>query len=178
MDNNVKMAPAICTQCGGTVEVNKAEETAKCPFCGASFIIEKAINNYNVKYAHVEHADNVNIDVSGAVKDVLGFVGEQMEEGRQARKEERRIAAEKDKAINLAFLKIFGFMFGGMLVFALLAYIVMLILGGFSDDAEEEYDTGASSAYYSVMYVSISGAEIVDASEPVIVDSLSDYNYQ
>ncbi len=31
MDNNVKMVPALCTQCGGTVEVNKDDETAVCP---------------------------------------------------------------------------------------------------------------------------------------------------
>ena len=36
MDNNVKMVPALCTQCGGTVEVNKDDETAVCPFCGTS----------------------------------------------------------------------------------------------------------------------------------------------
>ena len=56
MDNNIKMVPAICSQCGGTVEVNRSDETAKCPFCGASFIVEKAVNVYNVQHAHVDQA--------------------------------------------------------------------------------------------------------------------------
>ena len=71
MENTTKIVPALCIQCGGTVEVDPKSETAKCPFCGTTFLLEKAVNNYNVKYAHVEHADNVNIDMSGAVKDVL-----------------------------------------------------------------------------------------------------------
>ncbi len=73
MGDNVKMVPALCTQCGGNVEVDLSKETAKCPYCGMEFIVEKAVNNYNFKYAHVEHADNVNIDVTGAVKEVLDF---------------------------------------------------------------------------------------------------------
>ena len=129
MADNVKMVPAICTQCGGTVEVDKTQETAACPFCGASFIIEKAINNYNVKFATIEHADNVNIDVGDAVKDVLGFVGTQMKEERQDRIERRKEAAERDKATTAAFLKIFGYMMIGMFVFALIAFIILQFTG-------------------------------------------------
>ena len=33
-----------------------------CPYCGAAFIVEKAINEYNVQNALIEHADNVNVD--------------------------------------------------------------------------------------------------------------------
>ncbi len=47
--------------------------------------IEKAVNNYNVKNARIDHADNVNIDMSGAVKEVLDFVGDQIKEGREDR---------------------------------------------------------------------------------------------
>jgi predicted RNA-binding Zn-ribbon protein involved in translation (DUF1610 family) len=125
MDNNVKMVPAICTQCGGTVEVDKTQDAATCPFCGAAFIIEKAINNYNVKYANIEHAENVNIDVTGAVKEVLDFAGQQMSEGREARKELRKEAVEREKATSAAFFKMFGYMFIGMLVFGLIAFIIL-----------------------------------------------------
>ncbi|MCR5511362.1 MAG: zinc ribbon domain-containing protein [Lachnospiraceae bacterium] len=112
MDNNVKMVPALCTQCGGTVEVNKDDETAVCPFCGTSFIVEKAINNYN-------------IDVSGAVKEVLDFAGDQMEAKRQERSERRKEEAEKEKY----FFKIFGYVFAGMLVFALIVFIILQFTG-------------------------------------------------
>ena len=114
MDKDIKMVPAKCTQCGGTVEVNRDEETAVCPFCGTSFIIEKAINNYNI-----------NIDVGSAVKDVLGFVGEQMDENRADRREQRKEFAQKEKI----FFKIFGLMFAAMLVFGLIAFIILQFTG-------------------------------------------------
>ena len=88
--SEVKMVPAVCTQCGGALEVDPSRETGVCPFCGSTYVIEKAINQYNVQHAKIEHADNVNIDMTGAVHSVLDFVGKQMEEGREARKEERR----------------------------------------------------------------------------------------
>ncbi|MCR4596327.1 MAG: hypothetical protein K5673_06055 [Lachnospiraceae bacterium] len=230
--SNVKMVPAICTQCGGTVEVDKDKETATCPFCGASFIIEKAINNYN-------------INVTGAVKEVLNFAGEQMHENREAAKK-----------TNAAFIKMMGFVFAGMLVFALIAFIVMQFTGGSREEYDapgaesgagesyiectvengclyiditgedilnweyqafdsmgtvlsyensdsdsynscvipdgdidegvryvviagfDEYDTSSEPVYYGVIRVTIEDHDIVDADEPVFVDSLSDYDYQ
>ena len=125
MENSVKMVPSLCTQCGGTVEVNMAEQTAKCPFCGMTFNVEQAVTNYNIRYATIEHADNVNIDVSGAVKEVLDFAGNQMKESRQERQERRKEEAEQEKETRAAFMKIFGYMMAGMMVFALIAFIIM-----------------------------------------------------
>ena len=39
---------AKCTNCGGTLQVDAAKEAAVCPFCGSAFIVEKAIQNYNI----------------------------------------------------------------------------------------------------------------------------------
>jgi len=55
------MVPAICTQCGAQVNVDASQETAFCSFCGAKFIIEKAVNNYNIKSANIGHADTINV---------------------------------------------------------------------------------------------------------------------
>ena len=79
----IKMVSALCTQCGGALTVDPSKETADCPFCGSSFIVEKAINQYQVQHATFEHVDNVNIDMSGTVNSVLDFVGKQMSEGRE-----------------------------------------------------------------------------------------------
>ena len=103
----VKLVPAICTQCGATLEVDPSQETAVCKFCNTSFIIEKAINNYNVKYANIEHADNVNVDLTGSVKEVLDFAGKQMSESRAERKEKRKIEAENDRNFIRTFFKYF-----------------------------------------------------------------------
>ena len=50
MENEVKMVPAQCSQCGGVVEVNRAEEKAVCPYCGTTVMIEKAVSDYNVNF--------------------------------------------------------------------------------------------------------------------------------
>ena len=106
----IKMVPALCTQCGGALTVDPSKETADCPFCGSSFIVEKAINQYQVQHATFEHVDNVNIDMSGTVNSVLDFVGKQMSEGREfkreLRKEEKEHAAENRKQFFMTFLKI------------------------------------------------------------------------
>ena len=110
MENNVKMVPAQCSQCGGVVEVNKDEEKAVCPYCGTTFMIEKGVSDYNV-----------NFDVNGAVKDVLGFVGEQMKESRNERRKQREDFAKNEKS----FFKMFAIMFAAMMVFGLIAFVVM-----------------------------------------------------
>jgi predicted RNA-binding Zn-ribbon protein involved in translation (DUF1610 family) len=166
MDKELKMVPALCTQCGGTVEVNTNEETATCPFCGMTFMIEKAVNNYNVKYATIEHADNVNIDVSGAVKDVLDFVGDQMKESREERKEFRKESAERQKTMDKAFIKIFGFMFAGMLIFALIAFIILQFTG----DSETENETGTVS-------VTMESDGTADDTDPFFDDDFLDSDY-
>ncbi len=139
MSDNVKIVPASCTQCGGSVEVDPNTEKATCPFCGMTFIVEKAINNYNVQHATIEHADNVNIDMSGTVKTVLDFVGDQIKEGREERKEQKKIEAEKDKMMTKGMLKIFTIMMVAMFVFAIIAFIIMQ----FTDN--DESDSGETS---------------------------------
>ena len=40
---------AKCTNCGANLEVDNAQDAAICKFCGSAFVVEKAINNYNIK---------------------------------------------------------------------------------------------------------------------------------
>jgi predicted RNA-binding Zn-ribbon protein involved in translation (DUF1610 family) len=148
MSENVKIVPASCTQCGGSVEVDPNSEKATCPFCGTAFIVEKAINNYNVQHATIEHADNVNIDMSGTVKTVLDFVGDQMKEGREERKEQRKLDAEKDKIMTRGMLKIFGIMFAAMFVFAIIAFIYFQV----TDKGTEGETVYSNNRGWSVSY--------------------------
>lgn len=39
---------AKCTNCGADLEINNNRDVLVCQFCGATFVAEKAINNYNV----------------------------------------------------------------------------------------------------------------------------------
>ncbi len=57
------LVPAKCTQCGATLTVDPTNGAAAvCPFCGTPFVVEQAVNNYNISnqttigtVGHVEH---------------------------------------------------------------------------------------------------------------------------
>ncbi len=125
MPENTRIVPATCTQCGGTVNVDPGSEKATCPFCGTSFIVEKAVNNYNVEHMTVEHADNVNIDMKGSVDSVLNFVGDQLKESRGDRRQARREAKEKDMMMTQSMFKMFGIVFAVMCAFGIIGFIVL-----------------------------------------------------
>ncbi len=63
---NTKLVPAKCTNCGGQLTVNPDQQAAVCPFCNSAFIVEQAINNYNVKM-------NGNLNVGSATINVQGL---------------------------------------------------------------------------------------------------------
>lgn len=120
-ENNVKLVPAICTQCGAQLEVDPNQEAAVCKHCGTAFVVAKAINNYNVAHAHIEHVDNVNIDMTGSVRSALDFVGQQMKESREARKELRKLDKENERVMFTYFFRIFG-------LIALVMIVIWVIL--------------------------------------------------
>lgn len=51
--------PAICTNCGATLEVDNKKDAAICQYCGTPFVVEKAVNRYNNTYNI--HGEVVNI---------------------------------------------------------------------------------------------------------------------
>ncbi len=155
MSENVKIVPATCSQCGGTVEVDPNSTEARCPFCGTSFVVDKAINNYNISHATIDHADNVNIDMTGSVKSVLDFFGTQMSEGRAIRREIRMAEAEKGKIVVQGFMKMFGIMFGVMFAVGMVMFVYYQITDT-GESAEPEYSESYESDnnYYSSDYSS------------------------
>lgn len=42
------LVQAKCTNCGAALNVDDSKEAMVCQFCGEAFIVEKAINNYNI----------------------------------------------------------------------------------------------------------------------------------
>ena len=52
---------AKCTNCGGTLSVDNTKDAWICDYCRSPFIVEKAINNYNVTNNNTIHANTVNI---------------------------------------------------------------------------------------------------------------------
>ena len=60
-----------CPNCGGVLAVDSAKDAAVCPFCETPFVIEKAINNYNI-------TNNINVG-AGAVVNVTGSANSDFE---------------------------------------------------------------------------------------------------
>ncbi len=102
---NTKMMSAICTQCGAQVEVDAQREKAFCQYCGTQFIVEKAINTYNVQHAIIEHVDSININKKGAVESVLSFVQDQQKRKddieKEKKEEERKEREESERRQQL-----------------------------------------------------------------------------
>ena len=164
MSEDVKMVPALCTQCGGKLTVDPQKETAECPFCGASFMVQQAIQNYNIQNATIEHVDNVNIDMKGTVSSVLDFVGDQMSQRREMKKEMRKEAREEReesrKEFQTNFVKI-GIPF--FIIFFIFAGVMMVIQN--RNDNGEEAST-ATTAEGVVDYDVERGKLYLDISNP------------
>ena len=137
--------PAICTQCGAHLEVDPTQEAAVCQYCGTPFIVQKAISNYNIQNATIEHADTVNVHVNSTADSFFGFVGKQMSESRQIRHEEKQAEREYNNAMTKNFFKVFIILFVIMIV----VFFVGRLLGVF-DDGDESIDTMTESAVEAV----------------------------
>lgn len=52
------LKPAVCTQCGASIEVDDSMEAGICRHCGTAFITEKVIANYTNNYSTVHNITN------------------------------------------------------------------------------------------------------------------------
>ena len=118
---SVKFVPGVCPKCGGQLEVDPTQEAAVCKYCGTPFIVDKAIQNYNISNAHIDHVDKVTVDMKGSVDSVVGFFEREIDKSRESRREDKKIEAENQKEFLRSSWKIFLVMFG--------VVIVMWVLG-------------------------------------------------
>ena len=115
--------------------------------------MEKAIQNYSIQNAKIEHVDTVNINTKGTAESFFGFLGTQMSESRAVRREERREKRAADREQQKLFLKIFGYMMIGMFVLALVMFAIQAIRGDTDDEpatqetyVEEQADLDGGNA--------------------------------
>ena len=66
-----KLVNAKCTNCGAKLEVNPDVTKAKCSYCDAEFIVEQAINNYNIQVSGNMNINQATINVQGINKENL-----------------------------------------------------------------------------------------------------------
>ena len=94
--------------------------------------MQKAINNYEIQHAKIEHVDTVNINTKSTAESFFGFLGNQMSEIREVRRQERHAAKEFDRKIALTFFKFFGI----LVVVMMVLFFVGNIFGLFPGDDE------------------------------------------
>lgn len=94
------LVPAVCTKCGGQLEVDPSLEAAICPFCRTPYIVEQAIQHYEIEHTSIEQVDTfvhraeqVHVERRGAIGEVVGFF-ERHTKRKQAMEEQERRAAE------------------------------------------------------------------------------------
>lgn len=46
---NMPLVKAKCTSCGGMLDVDNGRDAAICPYCNSAYIVEKAIQEFNIK---------------------------------------------------------------------------------------------------------------------------------
>ena len=68
MPNNINFVPAICPQCGAQLKVNPDTDAAVCEYCNTPFVVEKAINKYNITN-HIQNTTIVNRNVKRSIWD-------------------------------------------------------------------------------------------------------------
>ena len=121
---SVKFVPAACPKCGGQLEVDPTQEAAVCKYCGTPFIVDKAIQNYNIQHAHIDHVDKVTVDMKGSVDSVIGMVERQWDKSRESKREENKLRAEESKEFLKNSWKIFLVMFAAMIVMWVLGNVL------------------------------------------------------
>jgi len=66
IDQSTKLVPGTCTNCGASLQVNPDLKTAICPACGTPYIVQQAINNFNIHSTGNIRIENAVISVPGA----------------------------------------------------------------------------------------------------------------
>lgn len=59
MAPETKLVAANCTNCGAALQVDSSLQAAVCPFCNTPYIVEKAIQNFNITNNYIVKGANV-----------------------------------------------------------------------------------------------------------------------
>lgn len=66
-----KLIAAKCTSCGAALKVDASQQAAICPFCNSAYIVEQAINNYNISLNGELNVEHATININGLDADNL-----------------------------------------------------------------------------------------------------------
>ena len=66
INQSTKLVPGTCTNCGASLQVDPSLQAAICPSCGTPYIVQQAINNFNIHSSGNISIENAVITVPGA----------------------------------------------------------------------------------------------------------------
>ena len=90
--DNKKMIPIKCTQCGAELQVDKDQGKIVCKYCGSTFLIEQANNNYEIH-------NHINIEAGKTnYQSTLDFISDQLERKREEKRETQESAAKRNQS--------------------------------------------------------------------------------
>lgn len=77
INQSTRLVPCTCTNCASSLQVDPNQKAAICPACGTTFIVQQAINNFNIHSTGNIRIENAVITVPGANADnyVMRAVG-------------------------------------------------------------------------------------------------------
>ena len=170
-ENHVKktnLVPAVCTQCGAALEVDPEQQAAVCPFCGTPFIVEKAINNYNITHVHQNNTVHIQQGKKGVIQSITDLADRQLEREQNARiraaeldleKQKLEMAREeKRKEARSSFWKKVLWFFGWIYCFPIPATILISRKNSIEKQKKIIYIAAAWAAYaLFFLFVAISG---------------------
>ena len=133
-EGRIRTVPAVCTQCGAKLDVDPDKDAAVCPYCGTPFLVDKAIQNYNINYTHNDVHQDIHIQNGkrGAVDSALDFIHRQTKQQNEYQLEQQRLDFEKEKyyrekreAARSSFWKKAGWVFGFLVCFPVPVMIIL-----------------------------------------------------
>ena len=107
--------------------MDPAQEAAVCPYCGTPYIVSKAINSYNIQNAHIDHVENLHVDLKGSVDSLIGLAEREFDKNRAERKEEKKRFDEQAGK----FFSIFWKMMLILTVVTMIIWVLANALGAF-----------------------------------------------
>ncbi len=65
VDQSTKLVPGTCTNCGASLQVDPSLQAAICPACGTPYIVQQAINSFNISSIGSISVGNAVISIPG-----------------------------------------------------------------------------------------------------------------
>lgn len=183
-ENSTQFVPAKCTACGGELEVDPKQETAVCRYCGETFVVSKAVNNYNVE--HNTYNTKIVNERKGDMESMLNFISDREDKKYARAKEQKAERSKRNKTVLWALGWIFIFPVPltilmlrnkkladkvryGIIAAAWVVYILLLVITQITGDKDSDKAADVSSETSSA-----AESEADDIDLDAIVDKLKD----